>query len=173
MCQLINLSYGPVGRTFVRPWIKVSSTNSKFCDQFVPTKRVLTASEIKLPHQTYLTFRRTSDSFTKNTLENFNIVITSSYTNAKIKVSLSLRLARYLKIKLRTAFLKINQKKVIYTRLSDSFVVIMCYCYHWHHTMTTVRSTFHENTGDILDILTNLQFQFPLNTVRAERAKQC
>ena len=118
-------------------------------------------------------FRRTSDWFTKNTLENFNIVITSSYTNAKIKVSLSLRLARYLKIKLRTAFLKINQKKVIYTRLSDSFVVIMCYCYHWHHTVTTVRSTFHENTGDILDILTNLQFQFPLNTVRAERAKQC
>ena len=45
-----------------------------------------------------------------NTPENFNIIIKPSYTNAKIKVSLSLRLPRYLTITLHTAFLKINLK---------------------------------------------------------------
>ena len=45
-----------------------------------------------------------------NTPENVDIIIKSSYTNAKIKVSLSLRLGRYLTIQLHTAFLKIDQK---------------------------------------------------------------
>ena len=45
-----------------------------------------------------------------NTVENFDIIIKSSYKNAKIKVSLSLHLARYLTMKLHIVFLKINQK---------------------------------------------------------------
>ena len=47
LCQLISLSDGTVGQTFVTPEIKVSSINWKFCDKVVPTERVLTGSKIK------------------------------------------------------------------------------------------------------------------------------
>ena len=45
-----------------------------------------------------------------NISENLDIIVKFSYTDAKTKVSLSLHLARFLTIKLHTAFLKINQK---------------------------------------------------------------
>ena len=45
-------------------------------------------------------------------------------------------------------------------------MLVMCYCYYWpsNHIMATVRSFFHETTGDRFDILTNLQPHFSLST---------